>query len=345
MRIAIDATYSIDPFPSGIAVYSRELLEGLAVQHPEDTLIRCFRFKQWRQRSARQTLASGTARILEWPLPIGKADLFHALNQRVDWRPARKVVSTFHDLFVMTAEYSTPEFRQRFTAQARSAAKRSDVIIAVSRFTAEQVHLLLDVERSRIRVVPHGVHVPELPSDAKRENVILFVGALQLRKNIVRLVDAFEKLNRPDWRLVLAGSPHGYGADQIDERIEKSTARAQIEISGYVTAERLKQLYSIAKVFAFVSLDEGFGIPVLEAMAHGVPVLTSDRSALPEVCGDAALTVDPFSTEAIMSSLEMLIGNEQLRTTLCEKGRSRAAGFSWGNCIGETYKVYEELLR
>ena len=341
MRIAIDATYSIDPVPSGIAVYSRELLRGLALQHPEDTLIECFRFKQWKQR---QSAANSTARILQWPLPIGKADLFHALNQRVDWRPAPKVVSTFHDLFVMTAEYSTPEFRRRFTTQARSAAGRSDAVIAVSQFTAEQVHLLLGVQRNRIRVVPHGVHLPVLPSPATRENVILSVAALQLRKNTGRLVEAFERLNRPDWHLVLAGSPNGYGAGQILERVERSTARERIEIAGYVTAQRLQELYSIAKLFAFVSLDEGFGIPVLEAMAHGIPVLASDRSALPEVCGDAALLVDPISTDAIASSLEALIADEQLRDTLCEKGRRRAAGFSWENCARETYKVYEEVL-
>src|SRR4051794_27428649 len=214
VRIAIDATYSIDPFPSGIAVYSRELLNGLAVHHPADTFIQCFRFKPWKQRP-RNAPKNVSARVLQWPLPVGRADIFHALNQRVDWRPARKVVSTFHDLFVLTAEYSTPEFRRRFAAQARSAASRSDAIVAVSRFTAEQVHSLLDVERSRIRVIPHGVRVPAHVSDAGRENIILSVGAVQLRKNTGRLVEAFEKVNRPDWRLILAGSPGGYGATQI----------------------------------------------------------------------------------------------------------------------------------
>ncbi len=226
MRIAIDATYSIDPFPSGIAVYSRELLRGLAVQHPHDKLVECFRFKQWKQRPL-QTASNVSSRILQWPLPIGEADLFHALNQRVDWRPAKKVVSTFHDLFVMTAEYSTPDFRRRFTAQARRAAERSDMIIAVSRFTAEQVHSLLGVERSRIRVIPHGVAVPRHSDEAKRENIILSVGALQLRKNTGRLVEAFEMLRRSDWKLILAGSPTGYGAEQIvEQNREKPGTRA-----------------------------------------------------------------------------------------------------------------------
>ncbi|MFL6417777.1 MAG: glycosyltransferase family 4 protein [Bryobacteraceae bacterium] len=343
MRIAIDATYSIDPFPSGIAVYSRELSEGLALQHAQDKIIECFRFKQWKRRR-RPSSGNVSARILQWPLPIGNADLFHALNQRVDWRPARKVVATFHDLFVMTAEYSTPDFRRRFARQAQRAAERSDAIIAVSRFTAEQVHSLLGVEWSRIRVIPHGVHVPPTKSDAERENIILSVGALQLRKNIGRLVEAFEMIKHREWRLILAGSPTGFGAEQILQTIQRSKAKDRIEVAGYVTEQRLRELYSKAKVFAFPSLDEGFGIPILEAMANGVAVVTSNRSALPEVCGDAALTVDPYSTDAIATAVELLIGDEEMRSRFQEKGLKRAAEFSWGNCVRETYQVYEEIV-
>jgi glycosyltransferase involved in cell wall biosynthesis len=244
----------------------------------------------------------------------------------------------------MTAEYSSPEFRRRFTAQAQLAAKRSDLIISISRFTAEQVHCLLGVERSRIRVVPHGVRLPARAHQHKRENIILSVGAIQLRKNTGRLIEAFERLERPDWKLVLAGSPTGYGAEEIVEKIQRSAARDRIEIAGYVTAEKLNQLYSTAKVFAFASLDEGFGLPILEAMAYGVPVLSSNRSALPEVCGDAALTVDPLSMDEIASSLETLVTDEHLRASLREKGQTRAAGFSWENCARETYRLYEELV-
>jgi glycosyltransferase involved in cell wall biosynthesis len=343
VRIAIDATYSIDPFPSGIAVYSRELATGLAAQHPEDEIVECFRLKQWKQRPP-NAVSNVSARILQWPLPIGRADVFHALNQRVDWRPARNVVSTFHDLFVLTAEYSTPEFRRRFAGQARDAASRSDAIVAVSKFTAEQVHLLLGVERSRIRVIPHGVRLPSKPSDATRDNIVLSVGALQLRKNTGRLVEAFERLNYPDWRLILAGSPRGYGATQILDQIERSAAKERIEVAGYVTAQKLSELYRRAKIFAFASLDEGFGIPVLEAMANGVPVVASNRSALPEVCGDAALLVDPLSTDQIAATLETLIADEALRNELQEKGRRRAATFKWENCVRETYRLYQELV-
>ncbi len=131
---------------------------------------------------------------------------------------------------------------------------------------------------------------------------------------------------------------------KLSKRFREAPARDRIDIAGYVTAEKLNQLYSTAKVFAFVSLDEGFGLPILEAMAYGVPVLSSNRSALPEVCGDAALTVDPLSVDEIASSLNTLVTDEHLRDSLREKGHTRAAEFSWENCARETYRVYEELV-
>ncbi|MFL6546806.1 MAG: glycosyltransferase family 4 protein [Candidatus Udaeobacter sp.] len=345
MRIAIDATYSVDPRPSGIAVYSKELLEGLIEQHADDEFIECFRLKQWSHRP-RNSYPHVRQRLLQRPIPIGRADIFHALNQRVDWRPAKRVISTFHDLFVMTAEYSSPQFRKRFSEQARRAAEHSDAIIAVSQFTAEQVHSLLNVERSRIRVIPHGVHVPHTrPSSEFRRKTILSVGALQLRKNTTRLVEAFERTEDKDWKLVLAGAPDGYGAEQSLARIRESTARDRIEVAGYVTQDQLRQLYSTAEAFAFVSLDEGFGIPVLEAMAYGLPVLTSNQSALREVAGGAALEVDPCSTEEITSGLASMMRDGHLREKLRNLGFSRAAEFSWERTVRETYRFYSEIVR
>src|SRR5262249_1438508 len=158
----------------------------------------------------------------------------HGLNQRLPRIPMRRAVATFHDLFVLTGEYSTPEFRERFAAQARDAAARSDAIIAVSAFTREQVIRLLGGDGSRVHVVHHGVRELDLPLVA-REKVILNVGAVQKRKNIQRLVEAFEGVDG-DWRLVLAGSP-GYGAVEILDRIARSAARDRIQVTGYVSPE------------------------------------------------------------------------------------------------------------
>jgi glycosyltransferase involved in cell wall biosynthesis len=320
------------------------LLDGLAALHAGDEFLHCYRAKQLR-RSSPAPEPNVQRRLLLPGFPTFKADLFHALNQRVDARPTKKVIATFHDLFVMTGNYSSTAFRQRFTAQARQAAQNSDLIITVSRFTAGQVASLLRVEPARIRVIPHGVKMPVHPKQTQREKLILFVGALQIRKNIARLVEAFEAMPmNHHWRLVLAGSPTGYGAELIIPRIEASPCRSRIEITGYVSTSVLEELYARASIFAFPSLDEGFGMPVLEAMAHGVPVITSNRSSLPEVAGDAALVVDPERTEQIAEALSRLASDRQLWETLADLGRARAQIYPWRRAVDTTYSVYKELL-
>ncbi len=303
----------------------------------------CYRPKQFRKVPQPQ-FPNVRRRLLLPPIPTFRAGLFHALNQRVDRRPAKAVVSTFHDLFVITGEYSPAEFRARFEEQARRAAENSDLIIAVSEFTAQQVSSLLGFDRARIRVVPHGVHEAAVDPVSRRENMILFVGALQTRKNIARLVEAFESLPK-NWILVLAGAPGGYGARSIVDRIKRSSCNERIRVTGYVSRQELEQLYSQASIFAFPSLDEGFGIPVLEAMVHGVPVVTSNRSALAEVAGDAALLIDPQQTEELRSALNRLIEDCELRSRLIELGRSRARMYTWERAVRATHAVYEELLR
>lgn len=342
MRIALDATYSLDRRLSGVGVYSREMLFGLAHERAEADYLFCYRPHRF-LRSYRDRLPANCARRLLWSGAPVFGDLFHALNQRVDSRRHRRIVSTFHDLFVLTSEYSTPDFRKRFGGQARRAAERSDLIIAVSEFTAGQVRDVLNVEPGRIRVIPHGTRRP--PAEAlsrSREPLILFVGAIQQRKNVARLVEAFEKAGA-GWKLVLAGS-HGYGAESILGRIEQSPRRADIELPGYASNQKLEELYSRASIFAFPSLDEGFGMPVLDAMMRGVPVLTSNRSALPEVSGDAALLVDPTDTDAIAEGLRTLIGNEALRMDLVRKGLEHASQFTWEKAVERTWQVYSELF-
>lgn len=336
MSIGLDATYSLGRNLSGVGVYSRRIMFGLARAYPQEKFFYCYRPHRF-FRSYGEPIPNNAARRLLLGAPPG--DLFHALNQRLDAR-ARKTICTFHDLFVLTGEYSSPEFRARFAAQAREAAERSDAIIAVSEFTAAQVAELLKFPRDRIRVVPHGVEIAE--SRRPRENLVLFVGAIQRRKNIARLVQAFERMPE-GWRLALAGAPDGFGAAQELETVERSPRRSAIDVPGYVSAAALEDLYQRARIFAFPSLDEGFGMPLLDAMAHGVPVVTSSRSALPEVAGDAALLVDPFDVDAIGNALLRLAAGDALREDLIRRGLARARLFTWDSAIERTWNVYHEI--
>jgi glycosyltransferase involved in cell wall biosynthesis len=343
VAIALDATYSLGSQLSGVGVYSREILYGLARVHPEERFLFCYRPHRF-LRSWREPLPPNAKRRLLteaiWMPP--RPGLFHGLNQRMPSTRMRRTVCTFHDLFVMTGEYSTPEFRERFIEQARCAADRADLIIAVSEFTAGQVRDLLGVEAGRLRVVHHGIRsLPEVSSE--RRPLVLTVGAVQARKNSERLVAAFERMP-PEWTLVLAGAATGYGADQVLARIACSSARTRIRVTGYVSTDELARLYAQASVFAFPSLDEGFGMPVLEAMSHGVPVIASKRSALPEVCGDAALFVNPEDVEDISAALLELATNPNLRSEMVCRGRARARRFTWAAAVQATWNVYRELL-
>jgi len=341
LTIALDATYGTGYQLSGVGLYSHEILSGIPVAHPETRFHFCYRPHRYLRVRRMELPPNVRRRLILEPLSPRGADLFHGLNQRLPRMRFRRAVATFHDLFVMSGEYSTPEFRARFTQQAREAAARADAIIAVSEFTRSQVISLLGVEPSRVRVVHHGTRHLEFPA-VERQKVILNVGAIQTRKNIVRLVEAFGTV-APSWRLVLAGSS-GYGSTEILARIAASPAAERISVTGYVTPEELAAWYAKAEIFAFPSLDEGFGMPVLEAMAAGTPVLTSNRSALPEVVGDAALLVNPESTEELAEGLRTLTQGEALRATLSSRGFERARLFTWEKALAETWNVYREVL-
>ena len=335
MKIALDATYSVGNALSGVGLYSREILWGLAAAHPECRFDFCYRPHRFFRAGE---LPPNVRRRLLLGARVG--GLFHGLNQRLPRVIAGGAIATFHDLFVMTGDYSTPEFRARFTAQARGAAARADAIIAVSAFTKRQVVELLGFDEKRVHVVHHGLRLLKYGT-APRERVVLNVGAIQARKNVARLIEAFETLDS-SWKLVLAGS-FGYGAEAIRDRIDRSKARDRIAVLGYVTPDELATWYAKASIFAFPSLDEGFGMPLLEAMAAGVPIITSNRSALPEVAGDAALLVDPEDTDALAASLQRLAQDQDLGLELVRKGEVRVRKFRWDKAVQQTWTVYRDL--
>jgi glycosyltransferase involved in cell wall biosynthesis len=355
VTVAVDATYSLGPAPSGVAVYCSSLLRHVTRRAPADRFLLCYRANRFlRAWKSPKPAPNCARRLLEERVEFlfaRQADVFHGLNQRLPRCKLRRAVTTFHDLFVMTGDYSTPEFRQRFTELARDAARRSDHIIAVSAFTASQIIELLGVPREKISVIHHGVEpLPEFPEqelDAfRRDNgvskpFLLHIGAIQKRKNIARLIEAFERLPA-DFSLLLAGSA-GYGSEEILQQVERSSARGRIHRIGYVDQGTLARLYRAATALAFPSLDEGFGLPVLEAMGAGLPVVTSDRSATAEIAGEAAVLVDPYDVESIHHGLQRVLTDQSLRDELRGKGLSRASGFRWESAADQTLAVYRQL--
>lgn len=353
--IGIDAGNCFDRPPTGVAVYARNLVWELARSYPEERFGWYFRSNRY-FRSLRSPLPPNARRRLLEDLPLrlsaGRVRLFHGLNQRLPDGIQTPRVATFHDLFALTGDYSTPEFKERFGRLARETASKADHIIAVSKHTANEIARRLRFPRSRISVVHHGVEPLNVPSPERCESIlrglgvtrpfVLHMGTLQVRKNLERVVAAFEAAGGSA-QLVLAGS-HGYGADRILDRIDRSLFRARIRLTGHVADDVRACLYASAEVLLFPSMEEGFGLPAIEAFSVGLPVITSDVSAVAEVAGDAAMLVDPRSVGEIAEALERVLERGELREELVRKGSERVRQFTWKQCAAKTWQVYRKLL-
>lgn len=273
-----------------------------------------------------------------------------------------EVTATIHDLAWKRYPETFPSRdRWKLDFMLETVLKRADKLIAVSESTKRDIlEFFPQIPASRIRVIHHGfdgqffgtrLSDSELSSrlasfELQASSYFLYVGALQPRKNLIRLIQAFEKMKRSldhsstraqgdSVKLVLAGEA-AWLAQEILEAREKSSYRDDIILAGRVSFEDLRMLYQGARAFVFPSLYEGFGIPILEAFASGVSVLTADNSSLREVAGDGALYCDAFSVEDIAEKLSGLWRDETLRQDLIQKGTSRLGYFSWDKCARET---------
>jgi glycosyltransferase involved in cell wall biosynthesis len=210
------------------------------------------------------------------------------------------------------------------------------------------------VSGEKIRVIPEGVDQPVHPlSDEERRvererlvgrgnEMVLSVGVLQTRKNTIHAIRAIAGLPAR-YQLVLVGG-QGYGSEAIHDFIRKERLESRLTLLGHVRADQLSTLYQAASVLLFPSLEEGFGLPVLEAMAHGLPVVASNASALPEVGGDAPLYVDPHDPRDIAERVRQAVEDLPVRGAMIERGLARARQFTWRRTAEATCALYDEVL-
>ncbi|MFC2037577.1 glycosyltransferase family 4 protein [Chloroflexota bacterium] len=296
---------------------------------------------------------------------LAGADLFHSSEVLQVALPGAANVITIHDLTALLfPEYHTPQVRELQGQKLRFAQTEADVVIAVSESTKQDLVEHLGLDPARVHVVHNGADPSFRPlppevvastlsplglalqqgSGRALQDYILNVGTIEPRKNLVRLIEAYHRLRkespRPVPKLVLAGA-QGWLYDEVFEQIAALDLEGAVVYLGRVESEVLPALYNGARLFVYPSLYEGFGLPVLEAMACGVPTITSNRSSLPEVAGDAALLVDPQDVAQIAEAMGNLLENEGGREHLREQGFSQAARFTWERAAKETFAVYE----
>jgi len=289
---------------------------------------------------------------LRWPpveaLTGDEYDIAHSPHPLLlPSRSAAQIV-TIHDLhFLSHPERTSQEIRRDYPALAGPHARRADRIIVSSRFAAGEVQRLLNVASEKISICPAGApewKMPPAPVDS--DGYILFMGTLDARKNLGGLLDAYGRLlarasSVP--RLILAGSAGPDAAKWLDA-IAQPPLAGHVEYVGYVPAERREALFKGAQLFVLPSFEEGFGLPVLEAMAAGVPVVGSTRGSLPEVIGDAGLLIDPHNPESLADAIARIVGDATLRATCAHRGLDRARQFSWAQTARDVRRAYEDAV-
>lgn len=272
-------------------------------------------------------------------------------------RCSYKKVTTIHDAVPAIYPETQPILsRLLFSTLITYAGKTCDAILTVSQTSADDLAHHYKLPAEKIHVTPNGVHFPQKLTDTNVVHVLerfgvqppyfLYVGALHPRKNIKRAIEAFEAARKvhPEAKLVIVGPP-SWGAHQELRAVLRSAGENNgIVFTDFLSDHELDALYQGALGLIFPSLYEGFGLPVLEAMSHGTPVITSTVSALPEVAGDAALLVDPTSVDEISQSMISLLENPSLCAELSKKGLARCEEFSWKKTAGKTLDVYRSLV-
>jgi len=370
MKIAIDARKWRD---YGIGTYVRNLVRHLASLDRETTY---FLFCDRADEPTLRDLAANFVPVVENATGYGIREHFtiprklHKLGAQLLHTPhyvlpllcRKRSVVTIHDcIHLLFPQYLPNRAAYQYARlMMGSAIRRSDLVLTVSEASRRDIlRFYPKADPDRLQVIPNAIDeaILEDPGEEEMERVqeryqirgrfVLYAGNIKPHKNLERLVAAFGMLKqRPgheDVKLLIIGDEvNRYGS--LRRSVEAAGVRQDVRFFGFVPSRTLSALYRLASVFAFPSLYEGFGLPPLEAMACGTPVVTSRISSLPEVVGDAALLVDPYSTEDIAHGLERVLGDEGLRGELSTRGRARVKQFSWKRSVEAIHSGYMKVL-
>lgn len=293
--------------------------------------------------------------LLKFYIKKSHFDLYHSPHYILPNKFKIPAVVTIHDLITLDfpelCKYQSVFYFNFFFKRTIRNAK---IIIAVSHTVKKDIMRHFDVDAHKIRVIHLGIdpifkntldldlairyHLPE--------RYILFVGNIEGKKNLTRLLLAYKELinqKKTTHKLVLVGKD-GWKNKSFYRTISKYNLKEHILFTGYVPKKDLPAIYSMADLFVFPSIYEGFGIPPLEAMACGIPVIVSNQGASPEICGDACLLVNPYDIHEMAKSIEILLNNKELRQNKINLGLERVKQFNWEKTARETLKIYEEAI-
>ncbi len=284
-------------------------------------------------------------------LPFKKGDvLFCPANSAPIFIPKnKKLVLTIHDIAFLTyAKSFSRFFRLYYTFLIPFNIKRADQIITISEASKKEILRLFPNVEDKINIISQGIDSKyKIINEFKKKKQILYVGSINERKNIIGVIEAFEKLPKElDYDLIIVGNFFNLFSlsDKMKETIQRAKFNNKIIFKEGLNDKELIEEYNLSTVFIFPSFYEGFGFPPLEAMACGTPVITSNISSMPEVCGDAAMYVDPYDVDDISKKIEFLLANEEERERLIKKGLERVKHFTWEKSAKKHLDVIKGLV-
>jgi len=350
LRIGYVAGWSPVRAP-GLARYSTELLAALRRITSADERLELIELDTARAGAARVAWTQGP---LPWRLRRARPDVVHLTGYPAPVLGDHPTVLTLHDLSLLRDPSTHPRRRvMAMTPLLRAAARGACRVIVPSCATADDAQQLLGLDPDRVHVIHEAASArfrritdPETLLQVARHHglrpgFLLAIGTLEPRKNLIALVSAWMRLRAGGWdgQLVVAGA-EGWGTPALDASLPDPAAARDLRRLGRVPDADLPVLLSLAGAFAYPSLLEGFGLPVVEALACGVPTVTSDRGAMAEVAGDAAILVDPTDVRALAAALERALTPGAERDRLAAAGPARAATFDWNTAARATARVY-----
>jgi len=351
IKIGLDVVPMSYP-PSGVRAYVQALIDAFRSRDSGIDLVPLAPLSGLTRSTNRLSRLSWDVHGITGSAETGRVDLLHMTRFAAPRAIGRPFVVTVHDLIPL----QLPEYRASLPSRVQSELARRSVgsanrIIVPSRFVGGEVTSLLGVPAERIDVIPMGVSIPTEPAHPPflAGPYILHAGGFDVRKNLPALIRAFG-LAAPelgsDWRLVLLGAPHTGNAvvyPPLSPVIERAGLQDRVILTGRVSESEKHTLYQHAAIAVAPSISEGFGLPILEAMAHGIPVIASNCTSHPEVAGEAALLVEPTDAK-LAAGLIRLAADADLRTDLATRGRARAAEFPWSRTATLTVATYRAVL-
>ncbi len=356
MKIGINASYAACEKPTGIGNYILNLISNLLTIDKKNKYYLYYRKKIKKNQFLNFNVPSLS---FEPKLSIfnkNKPDIFHDPSFKYIKIGKSKCLITIHDIVVAKKEdYTSTRFKKQQMPKLTKAIYKSDWIITVSEFTKKELLKYFPIKKDKITPVYHGVNSnlfkPGLksPDFIKSNNLpkryLFFVGNIEKRKNLFTIIKSFEKIHKKekDLYLILAGK-NGYAGEEIRAFIKKSPINNSIIELDYIPNNKLPLFYQNAELFIFPSYYEGFGIPILEALACGCPVITSNITAMPEAGGDAVVYVNPFDYDEIADKTLHLLHNKKLKQTLRNKGLKHIKNFTWEKTARKTLEVYQQLV-